>query len=85
LIVCSTHRGSCMLARRIPTILPELTLEEAIETTKIHSVANLIKSGQALLPLGLSGLLIILCLRQECHNGGYEKVVDFSLKTASGG
>lgn len=37
-----------MLARRIPTILPELTLEEAIETTKIHSVANLIKSGQAL-------------------------------------
>ncbi|MCK4306638.1 YifB family Mg chelatase-like AAA ATPase [candidate division WOR-3 bacterium] len=34
--------GKTMLARRIPTILPELTLEEALETTKIHSVAGLI-------------------------------------------
>jgi len=34
--------GKTMLARRIPTILPELTIEEALETTKIHSVAGLI-------------------------------------------
>lgn len=34
--------GKTMLARRIPTILPKLTLEEALETTKIHSVAGLI-------------------------------------------
>ncbi len=33
--------GKTMLARRLPTILPDLTLEEAIETTKIHSVSGL--------------------------------------------
>jgi len=48
LMVGPPGAGKTMLTRRIPTILPELTLEEAIETTKIHSVANLIKSGQAL-------------------------------------
>lgn len=32
--------GKTMLARRVPTILPELTLEEALEATKIHSVCG---------------------------------------------
>jgi len=32
--------GKTMLARRMPTILPNITLEEALETTKIHSVAG---------------------------------------------
>jgi magnesium chelatase family protein len=36
--------GKTMLARRIPTILPDLTMEEALETTKIHSVAGLAKN-----------------------------------------
>ncbi|MBR6740051.1 MAG: YifB family Mg chelatase-like AAA ATPase [Clostridia bacterium] len=33
--------GKSMLARRLPTILPDLTEEEVLETTKIHSVAGL--------------------------------------------
>ncbi len=40
--------GKTMMARRIPGILPPLTLEEAVETTKIHSVAGLLKEGNAL-------------------------------------
>ncbi len=40
--------GKSMLAKRLPTILPSLTLEEALETTKIHSIVGLLKPGQAL-------------------------------------
>ena len=32
--------GKTMLAKRLPSILPPLTLQEALETTKIHSVAG---------------------------------------------
>jgi len=41
--------GKTMLARRLPTILPNLTLEEAIETTKIHSVTGLLPPQTALI------------------------------------
>lgn len=41
--------GKTMLARRLPSILPPLTLEEALETTKIHSVAGLLGEGQSLI------------------------------------
>jgi len=41
--------GKTMLARRLPTILPDMTLEEALETTKIHSIAGLIPSQVALI------------------------------------
>jgi len=41
--------GKTMLARRLPTILPPLEDEEALEVTKIHSVAGLIPPGSGLL------------------------------------
>jgi len=40
--------GKTMLARRLPTILPELSFEEALETTKIHSVFGLLSRQNAL-------------------------------------
>jgi len=41
--------GKTMLARRLPTILPPLSLEEALETTKIHSVAGILPKEAALI------------------------------------
>ncbi|OPX18545.1 hypothetical protein BXT86_00600 [candidate division WOR-3 bacterium 4484_100] len=41
--------GKTMLARRLVTILPRMTLEEALETTKIHSVAGVLGQGESLL------------------------------------
>lgn len=41
--------GKTMLARRLPSILPNLTLEEAIQTTKIHSVNGLLPPHTALI------------------------------------
>ncbi len=41
--------GKTMLARRLPTILPDMTMAEALETTKIHSVAGLVPGNTALI------------------------------------
>lgn len=41
--------GKTMLAKRLPTILPPLTLEEALETTKIHSIAGILQNSTAII------------------------------------
>jgi magnesium chelatase family protein len=41
--------GKTMLAKRLPSILPPMNFEEALETTMIHSVSGLLQAGQPLL------------------------------------
>ena len=48
LMVGPPGSGKTMLARRLPTILPKMSLEEALETTKIHSVAGVLPLGESL-------------------------------------
>lgn len=41
--------GKSMMAKRLPAILPPLTMQEALETTKIHSVAGTVRNNTALI------------------------------------
>lgn len=49
LLVGPPGSGKSMMAKRLPSILPPLTLHEALETTKIHSVAGNLKGGSCLM------------------------------------
>jgi magnesium chelatase family protein len=49
LLIGAPGAGKTMLARRLPSILPSMSLEESLETTKIHSVAGTLPTGLSLL------------------------------------
>ena len=49
LLIGSPGSGKSMMAKRLPSILPPLTLREALETTTIHSVAGKLKRGSTLM------------------------------------
>ncbi len=48
LFVGAPGTGKTMLAKCIPTIMPDMTFEEALETTKIHSVAGMLKDSEGI-------------------------------------
>ena len=49
LLIGSPGTGKTMLAQRMPSILPDLSFDEALEVTKIHSIAGLLPKDQALI------------------------------------
>ena len=48
LLIGPPGAGKSMLAKRLPSILPEMTFEESIETTKIHSICGTLQEGASL-------------------------------------
>ncbi len=84
IMIGSPGSGKTMIARRIPSILPPMTLQEALETTKIHSVAGLIKDSGMLVkkrpfisPHHTSSNIAVI--------GGGSKAMPGNVSTSSGG
>jgi len=71
--------GKTMLAKRMPTILPPFTFEEALETTKIHSVAGVLDAGAAWSVCVLSALHITPSLTPVDRSGAVPRPGEVSL------
>ena len=66
LMVGPPGTGKSMLAKRMPTILPEMTEREAMETTRIHSIAGQLAAGSGCSEAGLFGVRITRSRMQDC-------------------
>lgn len=76
LMIGSPGSGKTMLAQRIPTILPELTMDEALEITGIYSVAGELKNGK--------GIIASRPFRSPHHSASAVSIVGGGAKAAPG-